>query len=144
MLAVPALLAVLALAGCGDSGSPGVTTLASGTAKPAETSKEADKLRVGLVMKTLTNPFFIDMEKGARRAESELGIELLVKTGAEETSIEQQIQIIDDLVAARADAIVIAPGDSRRVIPALKKAAEHGIKLVNIVNQRAILTTCQR
>lgn len=135
MLALPLLLAVLALSACGDSASPGVTTLAGGTVKPAEASKETHRLRIGLVMKTLTNPFFIDMEKGARRAESELGIELVVKTGAEETSIEQQIQIIDDLVAARTDAIVIAPGDSRRVIPALKKAAEHGIRLVNIDNR---------
>lgn len=135
MLALPLLLAVLALSACGDGASPGVTTLAGGTARPAEAGKEAQKLRIALVMKTLTNPFFIEMEQGARRAESELGIELLVKTGAEETSIEQQIQIIDDFVAARADAIVIAPGDSRRVIPALRKAAEKGIKLVNIDNR---------
>ena len=129
------MLALLLLAACGDAGPPGVTTLASGTAKPAEASKEAKKLRIGLVMKTLTNPFFVDMEMGARRAEKELGVELLVKTGAEETSIEQQIQIIDDLVAARVDAIVIAPGDSRRVVPALKKAVENGIVLVNIDNR---------
>ena len=130
-----ALLFLLALSACSDTGQPGVTTLASGTAKPAEAGKEGKKLRIGMVMKTLTNPFFVDMEKGARRAEGELGVELLVKTGAEETSIEQQIQIIDDLVAARTDAIVIAPGDSRRVLPVLKKAAESGIVLVNIDNR---------
>ena len=43
------------------------------------------KMKIALVMKTLTNPFFIEMEKGARKAESELGIELIVKTGAKET-----------------------------------------------------------
>jgi len=40
------------------------------------------KKKIALVMKTLTNPFFIEMEKGARKAESELGIDLIVKTGA--------------------------------------------------------------
>ena len=35
-------------------------------------------------MKTLTNPFFVDMEKGARKAESELNVKLIVKTGAQE------------------------------------------------------------
>ena len=86
-------------------------------------------------MKTLTNPFFIEMEKGARQAAYELGVELRLKTGAEETSVEQQIQIIDDLVVAGVDAIVIAPGDSRRLVPALRKAADSGIRLVNIDNR---------
>ncbi len=86
-------------------------------------------------MKTLTNPFFVEMEKGARRAETQLGIELIVKTAAQETSIEQQIQIVDDLVAAKVDAIVIAPGDSQRLVPVLKKAADAGIKLINIDNR---------
>lgn len=61
-------------------------------------------------MKTLTNPFFIEMEKGARKAEIELGIELIVKTAAQETSFEQQVVIVEDLVHnKRVDALVIAP-----------------------------------
>jgi ribose transport system substrate-binding protein len=86
-------------------------------------------------MKTLTNPFFIEMEKGARRAEKELGVTLQVKTAAQETSIEQQIQLVEDLIAAKVAAIVIAPGDSQSLIPALKKASEAGIKIVNIDNR---------
>lgn len=86
-------------------------------------------------MKTLTNPFFIEMEKGARRAEKELGIGLIVKTAAQETSIEQQIQLVNDLVAAKVDAIVIAPGDSQSLVPSLKKAMDAGIKIVNIDNR---------
>lgn len=37
---------------------------------------------------SVTNLFFVEMEKDARRAEKELGINLTVKTGAQETSIE--------------------------------------------------------
>lgn len=86
-------------------------------------------------MKTLTNPFFVEMEKGARRAEKEFGIDLQVKTAAQETSIEQQIQIVDDMIAAKLDAIVIAPGDSQRLVPVLKKAVDSGMKVVNIDNR---------
>lgn len=86
-------------------------------------------------MKTLTNPFFVEMEKGARRAEKELGINLTVKTAAQETSIEQQIQLVEDLIAAKVNAIVIAPGDSQRLVPALKKAQDAGISIVNIDNR---------
>jgi ribose transport system substrate-binding protein len=86
-------------------------------------------------MKTLTNPFFVEMERGARRAEQELGITLKVKTAAQETSIEQQIQLVEDLTAAKVAAIVIAPGDSQRLVPALKRAADAGIRTVNIDNR---------
>ncbi len=121
---------VLGLVGCGQSSSPSVTS----TQPPASVAVVAASVKIGLVMKTLTNPFFIEMEKGARRAEKELGISLKVKTAAQEISIEQQIQLVDDLVAAKVDAIVIAPGDSQRLVPALKKAMDAGIKVVNIDN----------
>jgi ribose transport system substrate-binding protein len=86
-------------------------------------------------MKTLTNPFFVEMEKGARRAEKDLGITLKVKTAAQETSIEQQIQLVEDMITSKVAAIVIAPGDSQRLIPSLKKAMDAGIKVVNIDNR---------
>jgi ribose transport system substrate-binding protein len=96
---------------------------------------QADQITVALVMKTLTNPFFVEMEKGARKAEAELGIHLLVKTGAQETSIEQQITIIEELIAEKVDAILIAPADSIQLIPVLKKAQEAGILVINLDNQ---------
>ncbi|MFZ4626169.1 MAG: substrate-binding domain-containing protein, partial [Rhodoferax sp.] len=131
---LPAIAFGLGLFGCGDSGSPSVSTTLS-TPAPVASAQVATKKQIGLVMKTLTNPFFVEMEKGARRAEKELGISLKVKTAAQETSIEQQIQLVEDLIAARVDAIVIAPGDSQRLVPALKKAVDAGIKIVNIDNR---------
>ena len=123
------------LLACGEGGSPGISTVAKTEAPPVVAAPAPSKPRIGLVMKTLTNPFFIEMERGARRAEKALNIELLVKTAAQETSIEQQMQIVEDLIAAKVDAIVIAPGDSQRLVPVLKKAANAGIKLVNIDNR---------
>jgi ribose transport system substrate-binding protein len=97
-------------------------------------SEESPKT-VCLIMKTLTNPFFIEMEKGARRAEKELGVRLLVKTGAKETSIDQQIAIVEDMIQQHVDAIVIAPGSSTDIIPVLKKAQSAGIRIINIDNR---------
>ena len=131
---VSLVFATLVLTACGQSSGPSITTpVASGAAS----APLGAKTEVGLVMKTLTNPFFVEMEKGARRAEKDLGIKLVVKTAAQETSIEQQIQLIEDLIAAKVGAIVIAPGDSQRLIPSLKKAADAGIRLVNIDNRLA-------
>lgn len=122
------------LVGCSKSDSPSVSTVSVQTPKEAK-STESSVPKVALVMKTLTNPFFIEMEKGARRAERELGVALQVRTAAQETSIEQQIQIVNDLIAARVDAIVIAPGDSQSLVATVKKAVDAGIKVVNIDNR---------
>lgn len=119
------------LAGCRDAAVTPPTSAATPTSGPAVSRRP----RIALVMKTLTSPFFVEMEKGARRAEAELGIELLVKTAAQETSIEQQIAIIDQLTRAKVDAIVIAPGDSYRLIPGLRKAQQAGIAIVNVDNR---------
>jgi ribose transport system substrate-binding protein len=130
------LALLVGLVACSDSGKPRVAGVAMPAPAPEGKPQEpASVKRIALVMKTLTNPFFVEMERGARRAQKELGIELLVKTASQETSIEQQIQIVEELTRMRVDAIVIAPGDSVRLVPALKAAQEAGIKLVNIDNR---------
>lgn len=129
---LPAFLIGVGLWGCEQST---VFNIKTTTQAPVAPVKVQEKKQIGLVMKTLTNPFFVAMEKGARRAEQELGISLKVKTAAQETSIEQQIQLVEDMIADKVDAIVIAPGDSQRLIPALKKASDAGIHLINIDNR---------
>lgn len=121
------LVFALALSGCGDS-EQAVQAVKTQPAQPA-----VDKARIALVMKTLTNPFFIEMEKGARRAEKELGIKLIVKTAAQETSFEQQVTIVDDLIhSGSVDAIVIAPADAYHLVPSVKNALASKIPVVNI------------
>lgn len=113
---------------------PPAATL-SGFGLRAHAQQAPRRKRVALVMKTLTNPFFVEMERGARRSEAALDLELLVKTAAQETSIEQQVIIVEGLIRSQVDAIVIAPGDSFRLIPVLKKAHDAGIVVVNIDNR---------
>jgi ribose transport system substrate-binding protein len=125
------------LSSCGGSElNQSVPLLSAPQSSSSPTSTDPREITtVALVMKTLTNPFFVEMEKGARRAEAELGIRLIVKTAAQETSIEQQIAIIEDLIQAQVSAIVIAPGDSTELIPVLKRAQDAGITLINIDNR---------
>ena len=139
--AVLLFLGVVLLAGCESRDKAKSSQEERLTAKeieqksPAPSTKTTPARKIALVMKTLTNPFFVEMEKGARRAEQELGIELIVKTGASETSVEQQIAIIAEMTAQKVNAIVIAPADSAKLVPVLKKAQDAGIVLVNIDNR---------
>jgi ribose transport system substrate-binding protein len=98
----------------------------------AASAQSAAQPRVALVLKTRANPFFVEMEKGARRAQAQWGVQLVVKTPPQETSVEQQIGIIEQLVRDRVDAIVITPVDSVRIVPALKKARDAGIVVIDV------------
>ncbi|MGB0747874.1 MAG: substrate-binding domain-containing protein [Magnetospiraceae bacterium] len=125
---------LLGVSACGEAEQKQQANNAA-TGKPAPNAA-SEKPRIALVMKTLTNPFFVSMEKGARDAEKEFGIELIVRTAAEETSIAQQIDIVERIRRNKeAAAIVIAPGDSTQLIPVLKKAQDEGIVIVNIDNR---------
>ncbi|HWQ10211.1 MAG TPA: sugar ABC transporter substrate-binding protein [Holophaga sp.] len=132
-LALPFVL--LALAACGGSDRAPVKEISGGDATAAPSIPAPSVPRIALIMKTLTNPFFVEMEKGARKAQQETGIDLQVKTATQETSIEQQIQLVENEIRTKAKAIVIAPGDSMRLVPILKKAQDAGIVIVNIDNR---------
>ncbi|RYF15587.1 MAG: sugar ABC transporter substrate-binding protein, partial [Oxalobacteraceae bacterium] len=114
---------------------PVAAAFPSGRWQRAHAQPASRRKRVALVMKTLTNPFFVGMESGARQAEAALDFELLVKTAAQETSIEQQVIIVEGLIRAKVDAIVISPGDSFRLVPILKKAHDAGIVVINVDNR---------
>ena len=136
LVVVILLMLTFMMAACG--GGQSVALVAATPAPQAvdtPTPPPAEKLVIGLVMKTLTNPFFVEMERGARAAERDLGVSLIVRTGAQETSVDQQITIVRDMIADRVDAIVIAPADSIELIPVLKQAQDAGIVIVNIDNQ---------
>src|SRR5688572_9824126 len=93
------------------------------------------KPRVALVLKTLNNPFFIDMQRGAEEAARRLDVDLVVQAAERETDVEKQMQIIENLIQARVGALAITPSGSREVVPAVGKANEAGIPVV-IVDTR--------
>jgi ribose transport system substrate-binding protein len=75
------------------------------------------------------------MEQGARRAEREEGLDLQVRAPTLETMVDQEIQLVEDEIQAHAAAIVIAPADSMRLVPVLKKAQDAGIPVINVDNR---------
>ncbi len=99
---------------------------------PAQPGSNRDK--IALVMKALSNPFFFKMEQGARKYARENGIHLETFGTELETDIERQVGIVDNLISRGYGAIVIAPIDSRKLAPSLKKAIERGIAVIHIDN----------
>jgi len=124
-----ALLAGLSLAACTQP-APAPGPAPGGTAGAA-----AARPRIAFVLKTLNNPFFIEMQKGAREAAERLGVELVVQAAERELDVDKQMQIIENLIETRVGALCITPSGSREVVPAIAKANAAGIPVV-IVDTR--------
>ncbi|MFN2513671.1 MAG: sugar ABC transporter substrate-binding protein [Pyrinomonadaceae bacterium] len=92
-------------------------------------------LRIALVLKTLNNPFFIDMQKGAEEAAKKLGVNLIVQAAEREVDVEKQMQIIENLIQTKVAALCVTPSGSREIVPAIEKANRAGIPVV-IVDTR--------
>jgi len=85
---------------------------------------------IALVMKTLNNPFFIDMERGAKEAAQRLGVNLLVQAAEREVDVEKQMQIVENLIERKVDALCITPSGSKEIVPAILKANQAGIPVL--------------
>jgi len=145
-----AALAVLGACGCGKetavqppsrpARAPDAATAPAASAR--YDLKELDALtrasreyRLVLVVKTRNNPFFDPMIKAAEREAATLGVRLEVQAPPQEIDKEQQFSIVQNVAATGVDAILIAPADSKGIVPALKQAADQGILVVNLDNR---------
>ena len=99
--------------------------------------RKADKPRIALIMKSLANEFFKTMEQGARSHHKEHSEEYdLVAVGIKnEQDVARQINLVETMVAQGIDAIVIAPADSKALVPVCKRAMKTGVIVVNIDNK---------
>lgn len=127
------LLICLSLAACGAKEESAAANDQSGGAAPAKSGPP----RVALIMKSLANEFFKTMEDGARahQAAHASEYELLANGIRNEEDVAAQITLVEQAVAQRVDAIVIAPADSKALVPALKSAIAAGVKVINIDNK---------
>ena len=94
-------------------------------------SVSAADMKIALVVKSLGNGFFEAADKGAKEAAKELGGVEIIYTDPTTTTAEGQIEVINSLIAQGVDAIAISANDPDAVVPALKKAAQRGIKVIS-------------
>ena len=104
---------------------------------PSSDSSQTGKPQVALVMKSLANEFFSTMAQGAEKhhAQHAADYDLLVNGIKNETDLAEQVNLVEQMVARGAQAIVIAPADSKALVPALKRAADQGVLIINIDNK---------
>ncbi|WP_042265702.1 sugar ABC transporter substrate-binding protein [Paraburkholderia heleia] len=113
------------------------TTAVTGALPLAALAQAPHKPKVALVMKSLANEFFLTMETGAKDYQKHNADQFdLVTNGIKnETDTAAQIQIVEQMIVSKVDAIVLAPADSKALVPVVKKAVDAGIIVVNIDNK---------
>jgi ribose transport system substrate-binding protein len=109
----------------------------SGCGPSSSRSGDARKPRIALIMKSLANEFFITMENGARAHQraNAAAYDLLANGIKDELDVGRQIDLVEQMIALKVDALVIAPADSKALVPVCQKAQQAGIVVVNIDNK---------
>lgn len=92
----------------------------------------AKRLVIGYVPMTMANEFYVTMIQGAKMMAEKLDVQLIVQAPTRHISAEEQMQILENLIERKVDAIVLVPVSSTGVVSAVKKAQDAGIPVVNV------------
>lgn len=102
----------------------------------AEKNVEDDKVHVALIVKNLTNPFFVYMKWGGEAAANKYNARYTC-LAPEVEEVEGQIRIIEDLIQQGVDAIVVVPIDSKGIVAGIERANQAGVPIF-VSNTRAL------
>ena len=98
----------------------GATTVMA-VASAGTASKHAT-IKVGLITKDVTNPFFVKMKQGATAAASKAGAQLIYAAGKSSSDNASQIAAIENMTTAGVKGILITVADGKAENPAIAKA----------------------
>jgi ribose transport system substrate-binding protein len=109
-----------------------------GTSRPADAERLSetssvnaiDDLVIAVIPKATTFEFWKSVRAGAERAGRELGVKVIWKGPISESDRESQINLVQDFVTQRINAICLAPLDSQSLIGPVREARAAGIPTV--------------
>ena len=112
------------LAAAGLTGAARVDAMQSGT------------LKIALVLKSMADPFTVAMANAAQNYQKHYASQfgLTIRGTATEGDTAAQIRMVDGLIKARMNAIVIAPTDSKALTAVVARGIRAGIIMVTIDN----------
>jgi len=106
-----------------------VTSLLVAACGSGDSGGGDDDVAVTLITKNSTNPFFVTMQEGAKKAASAEGVKVTIAAGKEDGDEAGQVQAIEDAIARDDDGILITP-NGPGVNPAIKKARDAGLYVI--------------
>lgn len=96
-------------------------------------SKKTDIKKIGMVLSTLNNPFFVSMKEGAEKKAKDLGYEIVILDSQNDFAKERSN--VQDLVQKGVGSIIINPIDSQAVKNSIKIANDSKIPVITVDRQ---------
>lgn len=112
----------------GSNATPAPTKEAAAETEQPSTPDKEEKLKIGLTVPTLGNPFFVAMSKGAQEVASKYNAEVVVVSA--DHDLAKQTQQFEDFITQQVDIILLSPFDSQGIAGAVQQAKAAGIPVV--------------
>ena len=139
LYAAAALCATAALAACSSSSSSSSSSSAaasgsssapaSASASGGSSAASGSTVGVSLILKTLTNPYFVSMKSDAEAAAAKDGVRLTVAAGNADGDTQTQISAIDNAIS-RGDKGILITTNGNAVNAALNQAKAAGLFVI--------------
>lgn len=91
---------------------------------------EGDQKYVAMISKGYQHEFWKTVEKGAQKAGEEVNLKVTFEGPDSETMVDKQIEMVENAITKKADVIMLAPLDSKALLPVVQKAEEKGIPVI--------------
>ena len=114
------LFSVLFTIGCG------------GSKEKEDTADSSKKFTIAVIPKATMGEFWKTIHAGAIKASQEMDVDIIWKGPIKEDDREEQVQVVENFIAAKVDAIVLAPLDNRALVLPVREAKNYGIPTVII------------
>ena len=92
-----------------------------------------NKPKIGMVLSTLNNPFFVNMKDGAEKEAEKLGYDLVVLDSQNDLAKERAN--VEDLIQLGVIALLINPTDSDAVVKTVEVANKSNIPVITLDRQ---------
>jgi len=102
----------------------------AGCGKQQDNASQEGGKKIGLVLSTLNNPFFVTLKDGAEAKAKELGYELVVLDSQNDPA--KEIANMEDLTTRGVSLIMINPVDSDAVVNAVQTANNANIPVITL------------
>jgi len=102
----------------------GAVAASSASARPGGSGAS---IKVGLITKDVTNPFFVKMKAGATAQAKKLGATLVYAAGKNSSDNASQITAIENMVTSGVKGILITVADAKAENAAIAKARKAGL-----------------
>jgi ABC-type sugar transport system substrate-binding protein len=119
----------------------GITTRNTFAGGQSASQDGKGKIRIAYVVKAMSDQFWIDMRNGADAAAKEFNVELSFQAPDKETDVERQIQMVENAIIAKVDAIILSAASSTALNPVIARAnrAKIPVILVNdTIDEKAL------